>query len=73
MNKVKTSGRKWSIPFPQQPITKATRVVGIDIHKMAEDAARIREQKANAVRTSELSGLETVEPTGLFTKRTSRR
>ena len=44
---------------------------GIDVRRMAEDAAIIREQKANADKTTELSETRTIEPTGLFNKRTS--
>lgn len=46
---------------------------GIDVRRMVEDAAIIREQKANAGKTSELSETRTIEPTGIFNKRTSGR
>ena len=45
----------------------------INVRRMVEDAVIIREQKANAGKTSELSGTRTIEPTGIFNKRTSRR
>lgn len=46
---------------------------GINVRRMVEDAVIIREQKANAGKTSELSGTRTIEPTGIFNKRTSGR
>lgn len=46
---------------------------GINVRRMVEDAVIIREQKANAGKTSELSGTIIIEPTGIFNKRTSGR
>lgn len=46
---------------------------GINVRRMVEDAFIIREQKANAGKTSELSGTRTIEPTGIFNKRASER
>lgn len=60
-----------SEPVPAEKASSSSH--GIDVRKMVEDAAIIREQKANASKTSDLSENRIIEPTGLFDKRTSGR
>ena len=74
------SARAVDVPVTVQNLDEPTPVKssfsssrGIDVRKMVEDAAIIREQKANANKTSELSEIRFIEPTELFNKRTSGR